>query len=191
MTVHAWISAQKHLPRFLRQEEAQTLLIQYMYEAYQDSTHRRTFSLNDGQRYLFQVFLPGLARCGYTLQKRKMELLFRPLPPEINAARASDYQACYRWLESGRNLPVWLRDFHDQKDFFKGLFFAYREHPALVGLDWISGHQYSIDWFVWFMGSRGYTIQKCRKKQDYEALFAAPPSRLPQFLNEVMNKGSN
>ncbi len=69
------------------------------------------------------------------------------------------------YLESGEHLPKFLRDFHDQKDFFKSMHYLCEgsegsdEKP-----NWVEGHIYTIDWFLWFMASRGYTLQKCRKK---------------------------
>lgn len=69
------------------------------------------------------------------------------------------------WLESGRHLPDKMRDFHDQKDLFKSMHYL---HQDAEGADknptWIQGHIYIIDFFLWFMAARGYTLQKTRKK---------------------------
>lgn len=69
------------------------------------------------------------------------------------------------WLQSGKHLPEKLRDFHDQKDFFKSMHFL---QDGNKGCDnnptWMNGHIYIIDFFLWFMASLGYTLQKTRKK---------------------------
>jgi len=68
------------------------------------------------------------------------------------------------WLESSEYLPEFLRDFHDQKNIFKSMHFLYAD--ADVARDkpnWMQGQIYVIDWFLWFMASRGYTLQKSRK----------------------------
>ena len=69
------------------------------------------------------------------------------------------------YLESGKHLPKKLRDFHDQKEFFKSMHLL---HQGNEGADknpsWVQGHIYIIDFFLWFMAARGYTLQKTRKK---------------------------
>jgi len=69
-----------------------------------------------------------------------------------------------RYLESGDHLPENMRDFHDQKDLFKSIDILYQDSPHENMPNWVQGHQYTIDWFLWFMASRGYTLQRCRKK---------------------------
>ena len=69
------------------------------------------------------------------------------------------------WLESGQHLPKHLRDFHDQKDFFKSMHFLQQDNEGSENNpNWVQGHIYIIDYFLWFMASRGYTLQKSRKK---------------------------
>ena len=65
-----------------------------------------------------------------------------------------------QWLESGEYLPHFMRDFHDQKDVFKAMYF---KQECNSDINWIDGQIYTIDFFLWFMGKRGYTLQKCRK----------------------------
>ena len=70
-----------------------------------------------------------------------------------------------KYLESGEYLPSFLRDFNDQKDFFKSLHYLYRNDKSVAEKpNWRDGQIYAIDWFLWFAASRGYTLQKCRKK---------------------------
>ena len=75
------------------------------------------------------------------------------------------------WLHSGKYLPKFLRDFHDQKDLFKSIHTLYADSESLKDIvpSWVSGQIYVIDCFLWFMASRGYTLQKSRKK-DVEFL---------------------
>jgi hypothetical protein len=68
------------------------------------------------------------------------------------------------YLESGQHLPKPMRDFHNQKDLFKSIHHLYQDNPHSNIPSWVIGHQYIIDWFLWFMASRGYTLQKTRKK---------------------------
>ncbi len=70
------------------------------------------------------------------------------------------------WMkqEPPQYLPIFLRDFHDAKDFFKTLQ-AYYEFPEdLKGHNWVSNHIFTVDFFLWFCGVHGYTLQKSRKK---------------------------
>lgn len=71
--------------------------------------------------------------------------------------------ALQKWLNSGKFLPEFMRDFHDQKEIFKGIHLIYDDKTKQMP-SWVSAHQYVIDWFLWFMASRGYTLQKARKK---------------------------
>ena len=72
-----------------------------------------------------------------------------------------------QWLDSGEYLPSFLRDFHDQKDLFKAMHLLYEGNPESDSVgkpDWMDGQVYTIDWFLWYMAGRGYTLQKTRKK---------------------------
>ena len=69
------------------------------------------------------------------------------------------------YLESGMHLPKRMRDFHDQKELFKSMHILYQDgEGAENNPSWAQGQIYVIDWFLWFMASRGYTLQKTRKK---------------------------
>lgn len=75
------------------------------------------------------------------------------------------------WLKSGEYLPKFLRDFHDQKDHFKTMHTLYRDNEGAKDQPtWVQGQIYVIDWFLWYMASRGYTLQKTRKKLDFKPL---------------------
>ncbi len=69
------------------------------------------------------------------------------------------------WLMSGEYLPVCMRDFHEQKNLFKSMHCLQQDNEgAENNPTWVQGHIYIIDFFLWFMASRGYTLQKTRKK---------------------------
>jgi hypothetical protein len=76
-----------------------------------------------------------------------------------------DYKNMNEFLESGSYLPEFLRDFHDQKDFFKSMHHLYQDgEGAEERPNWMDGQIYTIDWVLWFMATRGYTLQKCKRK---------------------------
>ena len=69
------------------------------------------------------------------------------------------------WLKSMEYLREPIRDFHDQKNLFKSIHHLYQDNESSdTAPNWADGHVYVIDWFLWFMASRGYTLQKIRKK---------------------------
>ena len=73
-----------------------------------------------------------------------------------------------KWMNSGKYLPKILRDFHDQKDLFKTMHYLYRDSQSVKDVpNWINGQIYVIDWFLWYMAQRGYTLQKSRKRVKF------------------------
>ncbi|PSH23546.1 hypothetical protein B7R74_02615 [Yersinia pseudotuberculosis] len=72
------------------------------------------------------------------------------------------------WLESGDYLPKDFRDFHDQKDLFKAMHFVIGN--ANENGNARDGHIYVIDTFLWYMASRGYTLQRSRKKVNFKEI---------------------
>jgi len=71
------------------------------------------------------------------------------------------------WIESGKHLPEFLRDFHDQKDIFKTIHQKYQNPNKPPNVNWIDAHIYTVDWFLWYMASHGYTLQKSRADQNF------------------------
>lgn len=75
------------------------------------------------------------------------------------------------WLETGKHLPEMMRDFHDQKDLFKAMHSIYEgdenDNQWDDNPNWRDGQIYTIDWFLWYMAGRGYTLQKNRKKLQF------------------------
>lgn len=77
------------------------------------------------------------------------------------------------FLESGQYLPEFMRDFHDQKLFFKYMDEVVgnaKEKADSIGKmqleglpNWCAAQIYTIDFFLWVMARHGYTLQKSRK----------------------------
>lgn len=76
------------------------------------------------------------------------------------------------WMKSLRYLPLFMRDFHDQKDLFKAVheLIAVEKHEYAKDVSWVVGQCYVIDIFLWFMAKRGYTLQKSRTKLPFADL---------------------
>ena len=70
------------------------------------------------------------------------------------------------WLKSGKYLPPAMRDFHDQKDIFKCIFFHCRKAGG-DGMSWIDAHIFTVDFFLWFMAAHGYTLQRSRLRLPF------------------------
>lgn len=88
------------------------------------------------------------------------------------------------FCDSRHYLPRFMRDFHDQKDLFKGISEFYKlaekaaaaedlnnpdciKHHHLKGYSWVLAHVYVIDFFLWFMAHHGYTLQKSRAPVEF------------------------
>lgn len=76
------------------------------------------------------------------------------------------------FMEDALYLPPVMRDFHAQKDVFKLIHdkVDVTKHEYAGKVDWISGHCYVVDIFLWFMAKRGYTLQKSRMKVAFRNL---------------------
>lgn len=70
------------------------------------------------------------------------------------------------WREEGKHLPHFMRDFHNQKDLFKAMT-VYFDNSDECPVNWRDGHVYTIDWFLWFMATHGYTLQKNRSAVEF------------------------
>lgn len=67
-------------------------------------------------------------------------------------------------IDTGRYLPTFMRDFHDQKDIFKAVHW-WGKNSESRKIGWIDAHCYVIDIFLGFMALHGYTLQKTRTKE--------------------------
>jgi hypothetical protein len=81
------------------------------------------------------------------------------------------------WLEEGIYLPKCIRDFHDAKRLFKRIQWLVesakdeKEDMKYIYAEqiqtWSLNHIYVVDFFLWFMAKRGYTLQKSRMKFNF------------------------
>lgn len=74
------------------------------------------------------------------------------------------------WLQSGKYLPAFMRDFHNQKDLFKWIdeVVANDKHGRTETLpSWVDAHVYVVDFFLWLMAKHGWTLQRSRQKLPF------------------------
>lgn len=77
------------------------------------------------------------------------------------------------WVDEGKHLPPWLRDFHDQKDLFKAIqawtnpLNREKAPDPNYHVTWVQGHCYTVDTFLRFMAFHGFTLQRTRKQLEF------------------------
>lgn len=91
------------------------------------------------------------------------------------------------WISNEKHLPEFLRDFHDQKDFFKTLSLQYGPLPD--GMSWVTAHIFTIDFLLRFLAYRGFKIQRSRSKQMYLDLDTDIQERRNQEAKVLQNLG--
>lgn len=94
------------------------------------------------------------------------------------------------WLQSGEYLPAFMRDFHDQKDLFKAIDEVVERGRAkalagqgldhLEGVTWVNAHVYTVDFFLWCLARRGWTLQRSRKRLQFADIY--------EFTSEAMQR---
>ncbi len=97
-----------------------------------------------------------------------------------------EFKSLHEWLDSSDEplyLPPFMRDFHDQKDIFKEIATLYQDSENAERMpNWVNAHVYTVDWFLYYMASRGYTLQKSRKKDvNFRPLFVTRQQRKQQL----------
>lgn len=95
------------------------------------------------------------------------------------------------WLKSGDYLPLFMRDFHDQKDLFKALdeVVQNRQDTYTHGISWVAAQVYTVDIFLWLMAKNGYTLQRSRKRVGFNDIYtwvAAAKSRWQTHFASVL-----
>lgn len=92
-----------------------------------------------------------------------------------------------QWRISGKYLPPFLRDFHDQKDLFKNVhtFVDVKGHEYCKDIDWVAGHCYVIDIFLWYMARKGYTLQRSRQRLEFENVHDDTKARKQEEIEGV------
>ena len=75
-----------------------------------------------------------------------------------------------KWRKSGKYLPRFMRDFHDQKDTFKAIHetVAVDKHHYAKDVSWVAGQCYVIDIFLWHMARHGYVLRKVDAKLPFD-----------------------
>lgn len=96
------------------------------------------------------------------------------------------------WLKAGAYLPAPLRDFHDQKDVFKTMHaLVDPNNESIRQVNWIHGHCYVIDIFLWWMAKRGWTLQRSRANLEFASLdadIAAHKERNVEAFKRMMDE---
>lgn len=82
--------------------------------------------------------------------------------------------AVLKWRKSGKYLPKFLRDFHDQKDVFKALHDTVNVegHDYCKEISWVAGQCYVIDIFLWHMARHGYVLRKAKASLPFDDICA-------------------
>lgn len=82
------------------------------------------------------------------------------------------------FVRSGKHLPPVLREWSFQGWLFRWIDLAVAkrkaedDHLSVKLPDCIAAHIYVIDYFLWFMGQFGYTLQRSRAKVEFYDLQA-------------------
>lgn len=101
-----------------------------------------------------------------------------------------------QWKEDGKHLPDFLKDFHDQKDFFKFLFESteFSQDSNFKNLNFMQAQIFTIDLLLWRLASYGYTLQKNRSHQNFNDLDSDielyKKKRIEQF-NQLIKKDTD
>lgn len=77
-----------------------------------------------------------------------------------------------QWREDMEHLPVFMRDFHAQKNLFKALSVSFANAEECP-LNFREGHVYTIDWFLWFMAIHGYKLTKTTANVEHKDIHNA------------------
>jgi hypothetical protein len=108
-----------------------------------------------------------------------------------------------KWLDSGKYLPNFMEDFHDQKNVFKRVneMVTNRKDSYTKEIDWVSAQVYTVDVFLWYMAAHGYTLQKSKKKvpfydidhdlSEYEKKQREASANVLKQIIEQYRKGAN
>lgn len=80
-----------------------------------------------------------------------------------------------QWRKEGKYLPDFLKDFHDQKDFFKMMYerMPIEDSDHVKDINWVSAQIFTIDFLLWYCARFGYTLQKSRAHQNFEDIHEA------------------
>lgn len=189
-----WRSELKYLPSFMRSFDKFSKVFYFLHECIgtpEKSTFNQSLNYRQGTIYVVDMFLWTLAKYGYTLQRSRirgcdfadivesMEKLYSARRTEHYESVLTDiinYKGSRKLNESRtgdnpKNLPDFLKDFHDQKYVFKFIHTIIDrendENHILEQISFVDAQIYTIDYFLFIMFKYGYTIQKSRAKFDF------------------------
>ena len=101
------------------------------------------------------------------------------------------------YLDSGKYLPEFIEDFHDQKTLFKRLdkIVGSRSDAYTKDINWTAAQVYTVDIFLWFMAKHGYTLQRSRKQvpfhnihKDLNAFESAQSELKADMLKQIFSQ---
>lgn len=194
-----WITNNQHLPVFIRTQEQKDLLFNFVAYAYINmDTDGNLFSNKSNwpilQTYIFDYFLSTLAVHGYVLRKinHKVKANFLDLEQSIASLKQlmednskkeliekvwvteydkkiDNYRKPYSFL------PEFLKDFHDQKFFFK-MIHEYgtndvSENDVLNGIPFQHGQVMIVDYFLYILAKYGYKIQHYNQDIGFKSIY--------------------
>lgn len=160
-----------YLPEWLQTKEQQMTFLEDT-QKLKSTTDWGPFAYDvdtqDIHTYLFDVFLPYMAEHGYVLRTVR-----------IKEENRREYYA------SGKYLPDFLQDFHDQKLLFKRL--AVLREQQIVG--WIKAQNFTCDLFLFqAMNQYGFKLQRDLRKQENRKSLDADLYQFDAAQRELMNK---
>ena len=188
-----WKRKGEHLPKFLRDSESQTQLMQLLLHYYSSTDEKNPLHTHSPailKNYLFNVFLDYFADNGITLQPiRSNTVEFLDFEQELK--NYQDYEAGviekfelqpitndkYDAIEKYRQallfLPEFMNTFDKFKYVFRGLHRNYgnvKEYAnSLSDIDYQVGTIFIIDFFLWFCAEYGYKLQNSKKKIEFKS----------------------
>lgn len=93
-----------------------------------------------------------------------------------------------KWRKSGKYLPRFLRDFHDQKATFKAMHdvINVEGHDYCKDVSWVSGQCYVIDIFLWHMARHGYVLRRAATKLPFDDIEITTQEARERFSRAMM-----
>lgn len=189
-----WKNKGEHLPKFIRDPESQTQLMQllsFYYSSTDEKNPLHTHSPAILKNYLFNVFLDYFADNGITLQPIKSSTVeFLDFKQEMKNYKDYDsgvienfelqpitnskYAAIEEYRQNLLFLPEFMNTFDKFKYVFRGL--HHNDNPdlkkyanSLSDVNYQIGAIFIIDFFLWFCAEYGYKLQRSKKKIEFEA----------------------
>lgn len=173
-----WLYQEEYLPDFLKVQENKQLLTDMILKKMElPKEYVGKYLSVQFREYSFGM-LRFAAMCGYSLKKshhrsdfinfedelKELEELKDTTTPIAPSAHLRKW--LIRDMDNPFYLPVFMKDFHDAKDFFR----LYERETGDTHLDKITGHVYCSDFFLFFLARFGYFLRRSNKKLDFSNL---------------------